>query len=202
MAIKYSIYDNPPRRDGKKPERHIQVKNLKPVGNYDIAGEMKKINPLYSRGTSVGTLLVLRDAIEQMIADGCSIHLDGIGTFTPKVSADITTRADRQGRQRLHTTNLKVTGIDFQPDEGLLDDINSHAQFEWVAGVRTTPVSDEELRAVIDRHFAKHDTLTRAELMEALNISKDRARLFLNKLVADGTLRKEGVRATTRYMKV
>ena len=199
MAIKYSIYQNPPRPDGQEPARHVQVKNLTPADNYAVAKRMTKLNKLYSEGTNIGALVMLREALEELVAEGCSIQLDGIGTFTPKVSADIEMRNDRRGKFRLHTRNMQVSGIDFQPSEKLLRGINCKVKFEWVAGVRTTAVSDEELRDFLDRHFAEHDTLTRADIVEGLGISKDRARTYLNKLVAAGTLLREGVRATTCY---
>lgn len=201
MSIKYSIYQNPPRRDGQKPARHVQVKNLTPTNLYEIAERMQRLNSIYSEGTTVGVMTELKRVMAELLADGHAIHLDGIGTFTPKVSVTISERSNGRGGKRLHTSNLRVSGIDFQPDSELLTQTNRHADFEWVAGARQQPPSPAELQDFLTRHFASNDTLTRADLMQGLQISKDRARTYLNTWVANGTLLREGIHATTCYRK-
>lgn len=200
MAIHYSIYQNPPRRDGKEPDRHIQVKNLTPADSYTVAEWMHKDNGIYSVGNNAGTLTLLEQAFQELLAEGHSIHLDGIGIFTPKVEGEIV-RSTVHNEVRITAKGLRVSGIDFQPDATLLDGINRHAQFERCPETRVVAVDEQELREAIDQHLATHERLTRADLCNKFGISKDRARAYLNILVADGYLRKEGYRASTRYVK-
>ena len=200
MAIQYSIYQNPPRRDGKEPDRHIQVKNLTPANSYAVAEWMHKDNGIYSVGNNVGTLTLLEQAFQELLAEGHSIHLDGIGTFTPKVEGEIIKQTTR-GKVCITAKELLVSGIDFRPDATLLDRINRHAKFERCPETRVAAVGEQELRDAIDQHLATHEALTRADLCNKFGISKDRARAYLSILVADGYLRKEGFRASTRYVK-
>ena len=72
MAIHYSIYQNPPRRDGKEPDRHIQVKNLTPADSYTVAEWMHKDNGIYSVGNNAGTLTLLEQAFQELLAEGHS----------------------------------------------------------------------------------------------------------------------------------
>lgn len=200
MAIQYSIYQNPPRRDGKEPNRHIQVKNLAPTNSYAVAEWMHKTNGIYSVGTNIGTLTLLEQTFQELLAEGHCIHLDGIGTFTPKVEGNIVTQNAR-GEVCITAKELRVSGIDFRPDTTLLDQINRHAKFERCPETRVAAVDEQELHDAIDQHLSTHDALTRADLCSMFGISKDRARTYLNILVADGFLRKEGVRASTKYVK-
>ena len=198
MPIKYSIYQDPPRRDGKAAARHIQVKDLEAIRNKGLAEEMS--NEVYSRGTIAGVLVKLSEELPELLAQGNTIHIDGIGTFTPKVSGVIKNRKKRNGTMQVTATALRVSGIDFQPSDKLLRAINAHAKFERQPERRMTDVSDEDLRAFLARHFSTHADLRRSDLVDAFNISKDRARTYLLSLVADGTLTRQGSRGTSCYV--
>ena len=199
MPIQYFICQDPPRRDGKPAARHLQVKNLTPATNEDVAERIQSLNNLLDIGTSTAVLLDLRRALAELLSEGNSVHLSGIGTFTPKVSGKI--GKAKAGVLRSRVDNPQVVGLDFQLDASFLDAINRGARFEHIPEPRAG-VNDEELRNAVAQHFAAHDALTTGELSQLLHISKDRARTYLNKLVTDGILRKEGVRAMTKYVRI
>ena len=196
MPIKIFICQDPPRRDGKPSARHLQVKDLTPTDNYAVAKEIEKLNHLYSIGTGVAMLAELKRAFAGVVADGHSITLDGIGTFTPKVTGTI--KAGTAGK-RSRVDAPQVTDIDFQAAPTLLHDINRHAKFDHILEPRST-VSDKELRDTLATHFATNTSITTGTLSQLLNISRDLARKYLNNLTSDGILRPEGVRATKRYV--
>ena len=198
MPIKIFICQDPPRRDGKPAARHLQVKDLTPTDSYAIATEIEKLNHLYSVGTSVAVLTELKRIFAELLADGHSITLDGIGTFTPKVTGQI--KAEAVGKHS-RVDVPQVNGIDFQPAPTLLHDINRHAKFDHIIEPRSS-VSDQELRDTIATYLTTNTSITTGTLSHLLNISRDLARKYLNILVADGTLRPEGVRATKRYVLV
>jgi hypothetical protein len=198
MPIKIFICQDPPRRDGKPAARHLQVKGLTTTDNYAIAKVIEKLNHLYSVGTGVAVLTELKRVFAELLADGHSITLDGIGTFTPKVTGKIKVAVVGK-RSRVDAP--QVNGIDFQPAPTLLHDINCRAKFDHILEPRPA-VSDEELRDTITTHFTTNAFITTGTLSHLLNISRDLARKYLNLLVADGTLRPEGVRATKRFVLV
>lgn len=198
MAIKYFICQDPPRRDGKPAARHMQVKDLTPADNEDVAKRIQRINNLLDNSVGAAVLIDLRRALAELLSEGCSIHLNGIGTLVPKVSGKI--GAPRKGDSNPRVDNLTVSGVDFQPDATFLDAVNRHAKFEHLPEPRTS-VGNEELRTAVARYLSDHDAITTGQLSQLLHISRDRARMYLNQLVADGVLRREGVRATVRFVK-
>ncbi len=196
MAIQYSIYQDPPRRDGKKTARHIQVKGHDHINSEELAKKMG--DDVYGRSVCIGVLSLLSSKLPELLADGCAVHINGVGTFTPKVSGDIH-ETRRNGSTRVQARALRVTGIDFQPDGQLLAEINQRARFEHLPERRMTEVTEEELRAFLARHFSAHDELRRSDLVEAFNISKDRAHAILHQWVEDGTLIHQGSRGASHY---
>jgi hypothetical protein len=135
-------------------------------------------------------LLKLAETLTRLLRDGCSVTIDGLGTFTPKLSGKVTDR---------RVTDLRVSGIDFQPDAYCLKNINNGIRFEQAAQPRTS-VTDEEVSRALDFHFSTHKTLVRSQLVQLLHISRDRAAQILRCLTADGTLIQKGFRATSRYL--
>ena len=199
MPIKFFICQDPPRRDGKPSARHLQVKNLTPASNDDVAERIQSFNNALSIGSSTAVLIELRRALAELLSEGCSVRLDGIGTLTPKVGGRI--GKAKEGGLRSRVTRPQVVGLDFQLDANFLSAINRRAKFEHIQEPRVG-VDDDELRNAVDNYLADHDAITTGEFSEYLHISKDRTRAYLNKLIADGMLRKEGVRAMTRYVRI
>ena len=177
-VIQYSIHQNPPRQNGGPAGCHLRVHRR---GDIDTAGLSCEVgsreNQLFSEGVILGVLTDLADWLAEYLAGGYAVTLNGIGTFTPHVDGN----EDGSG--------LCVGDIVFTPSDALLARINAQTRFERVAATRRTAVTDAEVTAFLDVHFASHQRLQRHHVEQHFHLSKRRALSLITRLVNDGRLR-------------
>ena len=150
-----------------------------------------------TRGTMVGCLYAMRDALVEMMRNGTPIHLPSFGTFTLSLGGKVEMRGGRYVGNGVH-----VDGIRFTPDEALLKDLG---RFEVdQSPLPVCPYVDEaSLDDALETLFATHTYITRRDLATALDFTLSNHRLsdLLSRLVAEGRLTREGSGNKTRYRK-
>ena len=185
--IKYNIHQDPPRKDGQPAARHLRTVGLKPVDSKTLSRAMHRRSGVYSEGCCIGVLIDMVDTLPELLAKGCAVHIDGLGTFSPRVEGEVV-----NATRGTKVDNLRVGTVEFQPDEQLLCEVNRHARFEHVLETRRTKVPDAEVSAFLVEHFATHSRLLRHHLESHFHLSKRRALELLNRLVAAGRLHRKG----------
>ena len=199
MSIKYRIHQDPPRRDGQPAARHLRTLNLTSVNLDALADEMNKRDSVFSVGTIAGVLTLFVETMGGLLAKGAAVYVDDLGTFQPHIGGDVEESAMRGGGTRTRIKDLRVSGVDFRPDADLLHEINQHARFEHVLETRRTAVVADELTAFLAAHFATHPRLLRHHLEDHFYLSKRRALSLLDRLVAEGRLKRKGQSGNVWY---
>lgn len=148
-----------------------------------------------TRGTMVGCLYAMRDALVEMMRNGTPIHLPSFGTFTLSLGGKVEVQGGKYVGSSVH-----VDGIRFTPDEELLKDLSRLEVDPSPLPVR--PYVDEEAVEVALRSlFATHEYITRRDLAATLDATLSNHRLsdLLSHLVAAGRLVRHGSGNKTRY---
>ena len=151
----------------------------------------------FRQGVMVGALYTMRDKLLDMMSDGSAIHLPGFGTFTLTLGGKVEVQNGSYVGRDVH-----VDGIRFTPDERLLDALRRLKVDQDPLPVRPY-VDEQDLDAALADLFARQDTISRRDLSYALGSTLSLHRLsdLLNRLVAEGRLRREGTGSQTRYRK-
>lgn len=112
---------------------------------------------------------LISKGIARELASGHSVHIEGIGTFTPSLS--LKEGAEREspdgsGTKR-NAKSVKVGNINFRPDKELLYEVNSRCRLERLPGKgyrrHVSPYTPEERLALACRHLETHPSLTLTE---------------------------------------
>lgn len=187
MSIKYKLHQNPrgSSRDGQtayhpRIDAHKSVARLKQLQRA-MGGRQKPLAQMVWP-----TLMEVQDAMLRLFAEGKSVCLPEIGTFTPQLSGAVSVRADGQP----HATDVHVSSIAFRPDPDLL---RKAAAIPTKASdrIHVTDVNPEVLEQWLTSHFATHETLSRHQLIHDIYkgiISTYRANRIIARLVAEGRL--------------
>lgn len=148
-----------------------------------------------TRGTMIGSLYAMRDALLEMMSGGASIHVPALGVFTLSLDGKVEVRDGKYvGKE------VQVDGIRFTPDEELLSALRRLEVEQTPLPVRPY-VDNQMLDAALDDLFATHEYITRRDLSHAFSgtLSPHRLSTLLSHLVAEGRLVREGTGNKTRY---
>lgn len=116
--------------DGKKRlyPRLIEVKQV----DFDkLVEHVSKANGL-SRGAVVGVLSTLAEGMAVLMADGCTVKVDGLGRFTPTLSlkAGVEREESDTRKTRRNAASIEVGGVKFVPEKDFLSAIDSRMTLE------------------------------------------------------------------------
>lgn len=189
--INYTLHPNPKASAHKgKLSYHPRIDGLRKVaGLNDVRRTMHRANSPMAHFLP-STLIALQDAMLSLLADGNSIHLPNLGTFTPQLAGEVTVDADGKP----HAQGVHIADITFRPDPELLAAAR-RLPAEPSEAIHIPHVSLATLDENLERHFATHDTLSRRQLIHDLyadTISQYQANRILQHLVSEGRLERVG----------
>ena len=150
-----------------------------------------------SSGTMIAALYTLRDTLVEIMSNGTSVHLPGLGIFTLTLGGKVEVERGKYVGRDVH-----VDGLRFTPDEDLLAALRSMEVNQTPLPVRPY-VDGRDLDAALAALFAGQDTITRSDLSHALGdiLSPHRLSDLLATLVKEGRLLREGTGSQTCYRK-
>lgn len=141
-------------------------------------------------GLNEGSVLhVLSAMAEQMayhMAQGCSVTIDGVGTFRPSLGLAPFKRMDSldEDEARRNARSIEVDGILFRADSNLVKQTNSICRLERGATNRLhrSPYTAEERLALAHDFLEKHHTMRIADYMALTKLGRTTATTELKRL--------------------
>lgn len=134
----------------------------------------------FNPGEILGILRQLSKHLARQMADGHSVKIEGIGTFTPALSL-------REGKEReapdgtgtrRNADSIRVSSVNFRPDTPLLDEVNRRCRLERSPVKYSRHVSEytpEQRLALARRHLETHPTLSVREYIALTGLGRTRA---------------------------
>lgn len=185
--IKYTLHPSPRgSRDDAQVHYHPRID-----AHNDVAHLKQLEHVIASHNSPLAryshpALIEISEAMLELFANGKSVCLPEIGTFTPQLCGDIT--LDRSDHP--HAKNVHISSITFRPDR---DFLKAASQLETAPSdrIRLDIPNPEVLERNLAEHFAHHDTLSRHQLIYDIYagiITTYRANKILASLVAAGRL--------------
>lgn len=101
---------------------------LDTVDTMGLAESMKEGSSSFTRGEVAGVTLDLPAQIKNAILAGMAVTINGLGTFKPS----LTVEEVQEDPQKLKTSAISISGINFRPDPQLMRELNQKAQYAWV----------------------------------------------------------------------
>lgn len=162
----------------------------------------------YSEGELRGMLDEMAGQLERSLAEGCSVKLDGLGTFSLRLrlaegaERETTTR---KGSRR-NARSICVTGVSFRPERSWVKRIDERFRPERQSAtgrLKPSPYSPEERRARALMHLDTHGWLRVSDYMALTGLSHTRAAGELRMWAAepDTALRITGRGSHRAYLK-
>lgn len=111
------------RGDGKQ-RNYYRMKVERNIGTKELIRHMTHPGSGLSRAMVVHVMEALAEQLAMDLAEGYSVSVDGIGTFTATVGVeDKSPRADEDGEAKRNARSLTVTGVNCRADKQLVKEV-------------------------------------------------------------------------------
>ena len=162
-------------------ERNIDFKALAEyVGHH---------NGMMSKGLVINVMEHVVDAMAELLGEGHSVTIDGLGTFRASLGLAEEKEMDTfngDGTKR-NARSLRLTGINYRADKVLIREANRHCKLERAGESRLhhSPYTKEERLKLALQYLEEHGAMRVAEYMELTGLSRTKATLELKEFRQD-----------------
>lgn len=181
---------------------------LKSNGTVDLGDLARRIarSSTFAEAEIKGVVLSLIEEVVDRMASGHSVHIDGLGTLTPKIGLreDAETEVlDGEGAKR-NARSLHVTGVSFRADKGLVRTLDSKCRLEKgaVSRIRRSKYTEEQRLEKARRFLQEHTVMRLGDYYRMVGLSRTTASLELRKWERDPAtgIRSEGSYSAKVYV--
>lgn len=195
--MKYDIFEIPdPKHPGEKIQ-HLRVVGAKRMSKDSFLKFMQE-RTACSTGTINDVLQGLSEVLAWSLADGYTIGIDDIGSFSLQIQKNGRTKV--ADLNKIHAKNVDVKGVTFQPSKHLIDEISRKAMFVRAdEDIKSKIWEDEELEQAIRDFLAANGTMTRRQLQCHAKLSQRTAERRIKHFLETGLIKNVGTRYRPVY---
>ena len=195
MAINIEWQVNPPAKKEDKKQLFPRIIDSETVGEKQLAELMASHGSL-TRGNAEAALSDMAEAMADLLREGKTIHIPGLGSFKLSIGTDAAIHPDSNRRMQ----SIEVRGVSFHPDQEFMDAIGRPA-FHWkpTTGVAIAP-SVSQLIPRLKVYFQTYDSLTRPAFEQLFGQKRTTAYIRLKQLEEMGVIQSVGNGKGTKYV--
>ena len=196
MAINIEWQVKPPGKHDSKPQMFPRITDSEIVNEQQLA-ELVASHGTLSRGNVKTALNDLAEVIAGLLKEGKTISIPSLGSFKLSIGTDSEIPPDSDRRMQ----NIIVRGVNFQPDQELLDAIGKPT-FLWkpTTGVAIAPTLEQIIPQLLT-YFNAHDSITRDEFERIFGLKRTTAYMRLKELKEMGVIQTVGNGRERKYVR-
>ncbi len=196
MAINIEWQVKPPGKHDSKPQMFPRITDSEIVNEQQLA-ELVASHGTLSRGNVKTALNDLAEVMAGLLKEGITISIPSLGSFKLSIGTDSEIPPDSDRRMQ----NIIVRGVNFQPDQELLDAIGKPT-FLWkpTTGVAIAPTLEQIIPQLLT-YFNAHDSITRDEFERIFGLKRTTAYMRLKELVKMGVIQAIGNGRERKYVR-
>ena len=196
MAANYDFYLTPQPKDKQKVRYHARVVIYKTVSSRDIENEIAKRTAI-NRGEAGAVMDVMAQILREELAEGNSVHIDGIGSFRIKAKSPSV-----RTKKEIRSESIKFGGIVYTPEKKLLRRLSSTKFIRSRYTSSSSLISQIEIDGRLTDYFKDHDYITTKEMQMLCGLCYHTALRRLKERIKEGKLTHPGHRRSSLYFPV
>ena len=186
MAALYDLFRTPQPKDKKKVRYHARSVVTGKVDTQNLVRIIAQ-RSAFKEGVVTGVLVSLEDVLSELLADGKSVQLDGIGAF--RISAKSPSVRDRH---EIRSESIEFKGVVYKADKKLLRKLSATKFLRTKDSHCSEDVSEIEIDGVLTEYFKENDYITTKDLEQLCGLSNATALRRLKDRVKEGKLTHPG----------
>ena len=182
-----------------------RLKSNGTVGLEELARECAR-GTTFAEGEVKGVVMTLVEGMVRNMERGFSVHIDGLGTLTPKIGLREEAESevlDGEAPKR-NARSLHVTGVSFRADKRLVRQLDLRCKLEKgaVSRIRQSKYTEAQRLEKAREFLRKHTVMRLGDYYRLVGLSRTTASLELRKWERDSEtgITSEGSYATKVYL--
>lgn len=169
----------------------------------DLAEEIAK-RSTFSQGEIEGLMLSVVDAITTRVADGYSVKIDGLGSFSAKLGMKKGVEREQPDGTKRNAMSIEMTGMNFRVDKELLRRANRLCKPVRTKGQKYADplVGKEERLALLLDHLEKYSCISLHQYSVMTRLEKLAARKELQEWERENRIFRRGKGPSLIFLRV
>ena len=177
---------------GKGEEKvYYRLQSERNIDFEELAEHVGRHNGMMSRGLIVNVMEHVVDVMAELLGEGHSVTIDGLGTFKASIGLEKDKEMDTfdVDESKRNARSLRLTGINYRADKVLIREANRHCKLERAGEARLhhSPYSKEERLKLALQYLEEHGAMRVVEYMELTGLSRTKAAMELKEFRQDLT---------------
>ena len=177
---------------GKGEEKvYYRLQTERNISFNELTQQIEQHHGMMNRGLVKNVMTHIVDAMAELLGDGYSVTIDGLGTFKASIGLEEDKVMDTfEGDEtKRNARSLRLTGINYRADKELIKKSNCHCKLERAGEARLhrSPYTQEERLQLALQYLSEHGAMRVAEYMELTGLSRTKAAMELRAFRQDAS---------------
>ena len=180
---KYIKQEMPNMNGTDEPQVYYRLKTDRNISSKEFVRRISRNGSAADRGEIEGILIRIADGLAELLGNGYSVTLNGIGTFKASLGLKEDKEMDSfDGKDtKRNARSLQLTNINLRADKTLVEEANRRCKLERAgeSRLRQSPYSKEQRLQLALEYLEKNGAMHIADYMELTGLSRTTATLEL-----------------------
>ena len=177
---------------GKGEEKvYYRLQTERNISFNELTQQIEEHHGMMNRGLVKNVMTHVVDTMAELLGNGYSVTIDGLGTFKASIGLEEDKVMDTfEGDEtKRNARSLRLTGINYRADKELVKKSNCHCKLERAGESRLhrSPYTREERLQLALQYLSEHGAMRVAEYMELTGLSRTKAAMELKAFRQDAS---------------
>ena len=173
---KYIKQEMPNLNGTEKPQVYYRLKTNRNIGTAEFVKEISRNGSVTDRAEIEGAIMRIADGLAELLGNGYSVTIDGVGTFKAGLGLKVDKEMDTfDGTEtKRNARSLQLTHVNFRADKELIKKANLRCKLQRAGESRLhqSPYTKEErLKLALD-FLDKHGAMRVVDYVEMTRLSR------------------------------
>lgn len=188
---KYIKQEMPNLNGMEEPQVYYRLRTTRNISSKEFVKKISRNGAATDRAEIEGVLIRIADGLAELLGNGYSVTLNGVGTFKAGLGLKRDKEMDsfEEDETKRNARSLQLTSINFRADKTLVKEANRHCKLERYgeSRIRKSPYSKEQRLQLALEFMEKNGAMHIADYMELTGLSRTTATMELKAFRQDPT---------------
>ena len=167
----------------EEPQVYYRLKTNRNISSKDFVKHISRNDSAVDRGEIEGVLIRIADGLAELLGNGYSVTLDGVGTFKAGLGLKRDKEMDsfEEDETKRNARSLQLTSINYRADKTLVREANRRCKLERYgeSRLRKSPYTKEQRLQLALEFLDKNSAMRIGDYMQLTGLSRTTATMEL-----------------------